>query len=183
MNSGSVSASSNEAKNGFVLGGASPKDKNAHLLATPPAGSKTKKQRKAAEERNCYTNWSLLVDKATNPDCDYANDSGSESGASTIADFDEEDSERMGFELFKKTETAQECLKRWLAVLDLAKVMLDNFPFEVKCSGLVICFTPSKPCYTMSRALSLESGVWSRLLLILSFGCPVASPCTVDQMR
>ena len=46
-------------------------------------------------------------------------------GASTIAGFTEEDSIRFGLTLWFKDETAEECLQRWLNILDICAMMLD----------------------------------------------------------
>ena len=92
-------------------------------------GPKAKKAKtKVAEERNAYANWSLLVDKAVaeaSGDVTECDDSASDCGASTVAGFSEADCEKMGMTLWYKEETAEECLKRWLQLLDVAEVMLD----------------------------------------------------------
>ena len=119
-------AASSVSKDGFSLGGGTPtKDKNAHLKEGPKAKKPKKVQ---VEEKNAYANWSLMVDKSdASTSCgDTESDGMSMSdGASTIAGFTEEDSIRFGLTLWFKDETAEECLQRWLNILDICAMMLD----------------------------------------------------------
>ena len=83
-----------------------PFNKNAHL---DNKGKRTPKKGKAAEERNFYQNWTLIVDSSDGastvcPDSD--SDSVSEFGASTLAGFGEHEAEQMGYTAWKKGETA-----------------------------------------------------------------------------